>query len=149
MSNPQSYESFRRRVGSIIDIGTADDFPSRAYDIVYTLVLLVNLFVTIAYTFDDMEARCGGRAAAAWRRLTVAYFTVDYCPANLDGSGIITPADQEWRSICKYALSFSGIIDLLSFLPYYLPDLLSRRRRGLPDVPGGADLPALPHQRLL
>ncbi len=28
---------------------------------------------------------------------------------------------KEWRAVCKYVFSFSGIVDLLSFLPYYLP----------------------------
>ena len=60
MPDIRSIEPLRRRTCSIIDIGTADDFISRAYDIFYTLVILVNLAVTIAYTFDGAEARCGG-----------------------------------------------------------------------------------------
>ena len=28
---------------------------------------------------------------------------------------------KEWQAICKYLFTFSGLIDLLSFLPYYLP----------------------------
>lgn len=60
MPDIRSIEPLRRRICSIIDIGTADDFISRAYDIFYTLVILVNLAVTIAYTFDGAEARCGG-----------------------------------------------------------------------------------------
>ena len=57
MAAPRSIEPLRRRVCSIIDIGTADDFISRGYDILYTLVILINLAVTIAYTFDEVEAR--------------------------------------------------------------------------------------------
>ena len=56
MPNFRSLESLRRRICTIIDIGTADDLISRAYDIFYTLVILVNLMVTIAYTFDEAEA---------------------------------------------------------------------------------------------
>ena len=59
MPNFRSLEFLRRRVCTIIDIGTADDLISRAYDIFYTLVILVNLVVTIAYTFDEAEATCG------------------------------------------------------------------------------------------
>ena len=76
MPNFRSLESLRRRVCTIIDIGTADDLISRAYDIFYTLVILVNLVVTIAYTFDEAEAACGPlllRIEAA----TVAFFAVD------------------------------------------------------------------------
>ncbi len=56
---------------------------------------------------------------------------------------------KEWRAVCKYVFSFSGIVDLLSFLPYYLPVFFPLRRCGLSDVPGGTDLPAVPDQRLL
>ena len=76
MPNLKSLESLRRRICTIIDIGTADDLISRAYDIFYTLVILVNLMVTIAYTFDEAEATCGPlllRIEAA----TVAFFAVD------------------------------------------------------------------------
>ena len=76
MSQPFQLEPFRRRLCSIIDIGTADDLVSRAYDILYTLVIVVNLVVTIAYTFDEAEARCGPLLLAV-EEVTVAYFAVD------------------------------------------------------------------------
>ena len=60
MPDIRSIEPLRWRICSIIDIGTADDFISRAYDIFYTLVILVNLAVTIAYTFDGAEAAAAG-----------------------------------------------------------------------------------------
>ena len=66
MPNFRSLESLRRRVCTIIDIGTADDLISRAYDIFYTLVILVNLMVTIAYTFDEAEAACGPLLLRPW-----------------------------------------------------------------------------------
>ena len=65
MPNFRSLESLRRRICTIIDIGTADDLISRAYDIFYTLVILVNLVVTIAYTFDErppaVRCCCGSK----------------------------------------------------------------------------------------
>ena len=119
MPTSRSMEPLRRRVCSIIDIGTADDLLSRGYDILYTLVILVNLAVTIAYTFDAAEARCGVlllRIEAA----TVAFFAVD-CLLRIWTAKYHSPAVREWQAVCKYLFSFSGIVDLLSFLPYYLP----------------------------
>ena len=49
----------RRRVSEIIEIGASDDLPSRCYDMVGTLMLLVNVIVTILYTFDSMELKYG------------------------------------------------------------------------------------------
>ena len=119
MPNLKSLESLRRRICTIIDIGTADDLISRAYDIFYTLVILVNLMVTITYTFDEAEAACGPlllRIEAA----TVAFFAVD-CILRIWTAACHHPALPEWKAACVYIFSFSGIIDILSFLPYYLP----------------------------
>ena len=119
MPNLRSLESLRRRVCTIIDIGTADDLISRAYDIFYTLVILVNLMVTIAYTFDEAEAACGPlllRIEAA----TVAFFAVD-CALRIWTAKYHHPNLKEWKAVCRYIFSFSGIVDLLSFLPYYMP----------------------------
>ena len=119
MPDIRSIEPLRRRICSIIDIGTADDFISRAYDIFYTLVILVNLAVTIAYTFDGAEARCGGLLLDI-EAATVAFFAVD-CALRIWTAKFRAPDMKEWRAVCKYVFSFSGIVDLLSFLPYYLP----------------------------
>ncbi len=119
MPNFRSLESLRRRICTIIDIGTADDLISRAYDIFYTLVILVNLMVTIAYTFDEAEAACGPlllRIEAA----TVAFFAVD-CVLRIWTAKYHHPNLKEWKAVCRYIFSFSGIVDLLSFLPYYMP----------------------------
>lgn len=119
MPNLKSLESLRRRICTIIDIGTADDLISRAYDIFYTLVILVNLVVTIAYTFDEAEAACGPlllRIEAA----TVAFFAVD-CILRIWTAKYHHPNLKEWKAVCRYIFSFSGIVDLLSFLPYYMP----------------------------
>ena len=119
MPNFRSLESLRRRICTIIDIGTADDLISRAYDIFYTLVILVNLVVTIAYTFDEAEATCGPlllRIEAA----TVAFFAVD-CVLRIWTAKYHHPNLKEWKAVFRYIFSFSGIVDLLSFLPYYMP----------------------------
>lgn len=119
MPNFRSLESLRRRICTIIDIGTADDLISRGYDILYTLVILINLAVTIAYTFDEVEARCGGLLLDI-EEITVAFFAVD-CILRIWTAACHHPALPEWKAACAYIFSFSGIIDILSFLPYYLP----------------------------
>ena len=83
------------------------------------MVILVNLVVTIAYTFDEAEAACGPlllRIEAA----TVAFFAVD-CALRIWTAKYHHPNLKEWKAVCRYIFSFSGIVDLLSFLPYYMP----------------------------
>lgn len=109
----------RRRLSQIIEVGSSDDWMSRSYDVISTLFLLCNVAVTILYTFDDMELKYGNILLRA-EAVTVAFFAVDYVlrlwTAYFTYSGL-----SELKAIKKYVSSFTGIIDLLSFLPYYLP----------------------------
>lgn len=109
----------RRRVLEIIEVGTSDDIPSRCYDFASTLILLINVAVTMLYTFDEMELRYG-EALLLVEALTVAFFAVDYC-LRVWTAQFIRPGLTEAQAVWKYISSFTGLIDLLSFLPYYLP----------------------------
>lgn len=109
----------RKRVSEIIEVGSTYDWPSRCYDIVSTLVLLVNLTVAVMYTFTPLEQQYG-RTLLAIESVTVAMFAVDYV-LRLWTARITYPGLPEWKAICRYAFSLAGIVDLLSFLPDYLP----------------------------
>ena len=109
----------RRRISEIIEAGTADDIVSRCYDIFSTLVTLTNVVVTVLYTFDKMELNHGGLLLFL-EAATVAFFALEYT-LRIWTAQFIYPNLSELGAIKRYATSFSGIIDLLSFLPYYLP----------------------------
>lgn len=100
-------------------MGTTDDIPSRCYDFASTLILLINVAVTMLYTFDEMELRYGETLLLV-EALTVAFFAVDYC-LRVWTAQFIRPGLTEAQAVWKYIISLTGIIDLLSFLPYYLP----------------------------
>lgn len=113
------WRRLRRRTAEILEAGKADDFVSRAYDLFSAAMLLINIAVTVLYTFDHMELHYGNFLLAA-EAVTVAFFALEYvllvwtAPVNQPG---MTEARATWQ----YVRSFSGIVDLLSFLPYYLP----------------------------
>ena len=109
----------RRRISEIIEVGTAEDWVSRGYDIGSTILLLINVAVTLLYTFDEMELRYGDTLLLI-EAITVAFFAVDYF-LRVWTARFTRPGLTEAQAIKKYVLSFTGIIDLLSFLPYYLP----------------------------
>lgn len=109
----------RRRVSEIIEVGKANDWVSRSYDIISTLILLINVAVTVLYTFDKMELLYG-EALLLTEAITVAFFAVDYF-LRVWTAYFMNPGLTEGQAIRKYVLSFTGIIDLFSFLPYYLP----------------------------
>ena len=109
----------RRRLSEIIEVGTSDDWISRGYDVISTLFLLTNVTVTVLYTFDDMELKYGA-ILLLLEAITIAFFAVDYV-LRLLSAQFQYPSLSEFQALRKYVFSFSGLIDVLSFLPYYLP----------------------------
>ena len=109
----------RERAAEIVEIGSGRDWISRGYDVVSCLVLLVNITVTILYTFERVKARCGP-ALLVIEAVTVAFFALDYA-LRVWTAPVILRGRSPLRATGKYVLSLTGIVDLLSFLPYYLP----------------------------
>lgn len=109
----------RRRISEIIEVGTAGDWVSKGYDLFSVLVVVINIAATVLYTFDEMEQRCG-EVLLLVESVTVFFFAVDYI-LRVWTARFLHPTISEKRAIRKYMFSFTGIIDLLSWLPYYLP----------------------------
>ena len=109
----------RKRISEIIEVGSSGDWLSRGYDIVSTLILLINLSATVLYTFDYMEDNFGAILLIA-EAVTVGFFAVDYI-LRIWTAKYSRRAKHAKNAVLDYALSFTGIIDLFSFLPYYLP----------------------------
>ena len=109
----------RKRLCEIIEVGYDRDWISRLYDIVNALAIVANLAASSLYTFEEVRFQWGWLLLAL-EQITVAFFAVDYC-LRLWTAPVLHPKLKSIRAVAKYVLSFSGIVDLLSFLPYYLP----------------------------
>ncbi len=119
MAKRKNWLQRRKRVFEIIEVGSLEDIPSRAYDIASVAVMMVNIAVTVLYTFDEMEQNYG-ELLLLLEAATVGFFAVDYC-LRVWTANFLHPNLPEGRALWKYMTSFTGIVDLLSFLPYYLP----------------------------
>lgn len=110
---------FRHRLFRMVSVGVVDEPVNRAYDIISTLCLLCNLSAAILATYQGFQVKHGFllREVERW---TVLFFAIDYVLRLLTAKELYT-GKTEKGALCAYILSFSGIIDLLSFLPYYLP----------------------------
>ena len=118
-NNRKEWLQRRRRISEIIEVGTAGDWVSKCYDLISVLIVVINITVTVLYTFDRMEQQCGD-VLLMLESVTVFFFAVDYF-LRVWTARFIYPTIPEKRAVRKYMLSFTGIIDLLSWLPYYLP----------------------------
>ena len=108
-----------RRLFEIIEVGASHDLISRTYDYVGVFAILVNLAVSVMMTFDDLNAAYGSMFVAI-EAVTVVFFAVDYV-LRIMTAGYLYPQFREGGAVRRYVTSFTGIIDLLSFLPYFLP----------------------------
>ena len=112
-------ERFRKRLFHILEVGPEEDTIGRSYDNINLLSILLNLFVSILYTFEEYRTLYGPlllRIEAG----TVAFFAADYV-LRLFTAKYLYPKLPTHRAVWQYFRSFKGMIDLVSFLPYYLP----------------------------
>ena len=109
----------RERLYNILEIGVLDDTVSRAYDILNMATILVNLLVCILYTFESIRT-VHGSLLLTIEAITVAFFALDYF-LRLYTARCRSPKKSEWKALWEYMTSFHGIVDALSFIPYYLP----------------------------
>lgn len=108
----------KKRIFEIIEVGAPGDYVSRIYDFISALLIVLNLTVSIMSTFSEL---------APWRQIfltvehvTVGFFAVDYL-LRLWTSQHLRPDHTPIRAAWRYTTSFIGLVDLCSFLPYYLP----------------------------
>lgn len=109
----------RKRLFNIIEVGNDLDYASRVYDIINVISIVVNLAASIAYTYSDISERYGDILLVI-EDITVAFFAIDYL-LRLWTAKFLYPKLKEGHAIRRYIFSFNGIVDILSFMPYYLP----------------------------
>lgn len=109
----------RAKIYNMVSTGVIDEPINRFYDGLSIVALALNLFSAFAITFDYMEEHYSGLLLAI-EAITTFFFFIDYL-LRLFCAKEEFPKLSEGRALVAYIFSFSGIIDLLSFLPYYLP----------------------------
>lgn len=118
-SNNNSWKELQKKLFAMVSTGVVDSPLNQAYDIISTLALVANLVAAFAATFEEIKSAHGD--LLYWvDQITIAFFAVDYVlriiTAPLQYPGYSAP-----DAVRKYTTSGMGIIDLLSFLPNYLP----------------------------
>ena len=114
-------EAGKRRIFDIIQIGFDEDWQSRAFDIVLMILILVNLFISFFATFDSAEPYMG--ALGVIETVTAVAFAVEY-GLRIWTAEYLYPDLPRKKAVIRYMISFSGIVDMLAFLPCFLPFFL-------------------------
>lgn len=108
----------KKRVFDIIQIGNRKDFISSAFDLFIVIVIVLNLSVTLLQTFDELAPYEG--ILDVLELFTIIIFTIEYL-LRIWTADLLYPDKPYWKAVLAFALSLYGIIDFLTFFPYYLP----------------------------
>ena len=108
----------KKRVFEIIQIGNDTDIASRTFDFLIMGSILVNIFIAIFSTFEISEKY--KLALSIAEIITVVFFTVEYA-LRVWTADYLFPGRKYIRSVLRYVISPSGIVDFLSFFPFYIP----------------------------
>lgn len=111
-------EKLRRHIFDTIQIGNKDNLISRIFDWIIVIAIFSNLFAIIFETFDEAEPYMA--ILRVVELVTIVFFAIEYV-LRLWTAKYLYPEKNQWRATLAFALSFFGIIDLLSFFPYFLP----------------------------
>ena len=112
-------ERFRRKIFKMVSVGVVDVFINQFYDVLSTSMLIVNLAITILNTYDPVREKYG-LIFDEVELVTVIFFAIDYV-LRLYTAKCLYPNKSHPRAVLKHIFSFTGIIDFLSFFPYFMP----------------------------
>lgn len=108
----------RKRVFQIIQIGNREDLLSKSFDIIIVTVILLNILVTFLLTFDELST--ARMLLKEIEFVTIVFFLVEYI-LRLWTAEYLYPKSNRIVAAIRYTISFAGIVDLLTLLPYLLP----------------------------
>ncbi len=111
-------KNLRYRIFRIIQIGSADDLISKLFDWFIVAVIGLSLFTTLFETFDEAQPYLP--IIRIIELITIIIFAIEYI-LRLWTANYLYPDKKGWRAPIAFALSFFGIIDFLTFFPYFLP----------------------------
>ncbi len=106
----------KRKIFNIIQIGDKSNPLSRLFDIFIAIVIGDNILVTFLQTFDELSFLFP--AFHVIEVVTILIFCVEYI-LRIWTADYLYPDKSEFRSRLRFLISFDGIIDLLTILPFF------------------------------
>ncbi len=108
----------RQKIYRIIRIGYIGDAPSRIFDMIIVAAILINLFIIFFETFEESVRFLPILNVIEFA--TILIFTVEYI-LRLVTADLAYPSKNTFISaLFAFVFSLYGMIDLLSFAPYWV-----------------------------
>jgi len=113
---PGNIRKQKKRIFDIIQIGNVSDVASRVVDLVLVAVILLNITVMILQTFDELDRF--SHVFEVIETATICFFIVEYI-LRLWTSEYLFPERDRLHALLGFVLSFDGIVELLTILPFF------------------------------
>lgn len=111
-----NYKKIKKRIFDIIQIGQRDDTLSKVFDIFIVIVILINIAAMFMGTFKEMSRF--NMIIDIAESITIGIFCIEYI-LRIWTSEFLYPKVSKAKSVVKFLLSFDGIVDLLTILPFF------------------------------
>ena len=109
----------KKRIFDIIQIGNKNDFQSRAFDILIVIVIVLNILTVFLSTFDELsEFRTAFKIIEG---VTVLIFCIEYI-LRIWTADLLYPKLSKFKARMRFLVSFDGVVDLLTILPFIFLD---------------------------
>ena len=117
------YSQFQQRTLEILESGQKGDRTSRVCDTLIALLVVINIIAVTLESVSDFSVKYADQFFAI-ECFSVVIFSIEYL-TRLWASAAKNAAEDKifGSSRLGYMLSFSGVIDLVSILPFYLQAL--------------------------
>ena len=130
----------KKRVFDILQIGHREDFASRAFDIIIAISIVLNITALVMSTFDEFEPYY--EILDVIEAITICIFCVEYALRIWTAEYLYPELDRR-KAVLRFFVSFDGIIDLLTILPFFFLYGFAAFRM-LRVAAGGQDFPSVP-----
>ena len=106
----------KKRIFDIIQVGQRGDIVSRGFDYFLVAVILLNILMLVLLTFESLSD---------WfwlfetiEAFTIGIFCVEYI-LRIWTSDLLYPEESRGRAVLRFLVSYDGIVDLLTIVPYF------------------------------
>ena len=109
-------KSGRERIFEIIQIGTRNDELSTAFDIALITIIILNILSLILESFEQFSYL--GNFFEFLDIFSIIFFLIEYV-LRLATADYLYPDKSRARAVLAFVISFDGVVELLTILPFY------------------------------
>ena len=109
-------KEMKKRIFEIIQIGNKGDFTSRFFDILIVTVIFLNISIMFLYTFEELRPYFP--ILKILEGITVVCFCIEYV-LRIWTADLLYPDRSRGAAIGRFMVSFDGVVDLLTILPFF------------------------------